>query len=189
MSRSREIAAEAIAYLKVILPPEPLPGERLVALSPDDTPVIRELGNGLGVGYLIDEGSTYGYVQHRDLASSQLSESDLHKIGIENLSRVADERLRVQPYDTIFALLMGGTFEASMILLDDLWDHSLTEYVGDDVMVVIPARDVLAFGDASSPDVIRGLQAVIDRLVVAGTAELATVPYRRRGGQWFAYDA
>jgi hypothetical protein len=89
--------SHAIAYLKVILPPEPLPGEKVVALSVDDTPVIQELGNGLGVGYLIDEGSTYGYVQHRDLTSSQLNEGDLHKIGIKNLYRVADERLRVQP--------------------------------------------------------------------------------------------
>ena len=189
MSRSREVASQAIAYLKVILPPEPLPGERFVTLSPADTPVIRELSNGLGVAYLIDEGSSYGYIQQRDLASSQLSEADLYAIGIKNLHRVADERLRVQPYGTIFALLMGGTFEASMILLEDLWDHSLAEYVGDDVMVAIPARDVLAFGDASSPAVIKDLRAVIDRLVAAGTAELATVPYRRRGGEWFAYDA
>ena len=39
---------------------------------------MRDLGNGLLVAYLVDEGSTYGYVQYRDLQSSGVTEAELH---------------------------------------------------------------------------------------------------------------
>jgi uncharacterized protein YtpQ (UPF0354 family) len=189
MSRSRQTVEQAIAYLKRALPPEPLPGETVVELAFDDTPVLRDLDNGLLVAYLVDEGSSYGYVQNRDLVSAGVSEADLHAAAVKNLRQVADERLRVQPYGEIFALLMGGTFEASMLLLDDLWEESLAGYVAGDVLVAIPARDILAFGSASSPAAVKALNAVIERLLANGNAELATGLYRRSSGRWVAHDA
>jgi uncharacterized protein YtpQ (UPF0354 family) len=189
MSRSRKAVEQAIAYVKRALPPEPLPGEAVVKLSFEDSPVMRDLGNGLLVAYLVDEGSTYGYVQHRDLVSASVAEADLHATAITNLRRVAANRLRIQPYGEIFALLMGGTFEASMLLLDDLWEHSLAEYITGEVLVAIPARDILAFGNASSPGAVKALNDVIERLLAKGKAELATGLYRRSGGAWVAHDA
>ena len=189
MSRSRETVLTAVAYLKRVLPPEPMPGENVVELSHADTPVMKDLQNGFLVAYLVDEGSSYGYVQHRDLGSSGVSEEELHATGIDNLYSVANERLRVQPTGDIFALLMGGTFEASMILLDRLWSDSLREYVPGAVLVAVPARDVLAFGAASSPAAVKGLQAVVDRLVQTGHAELSKTLYRREGSIWLAHDA
>lgn len=189
MSRSSETVRQAVAYLKRALPPEPLPGETVVELSLGDTPVMRELGNGLLVAYLVDEGARYGYVQHRDLETSGFSEAELHSLGIQNLSAVAEQRLEVQPYSAIFAVLMGGTFEASMLLLDHLWEHAFTRYVSGDFLVAIPARDVLAFGDASSATTVSALKAVVARLLANGSAELATGLYRREGRDWLAHNA
>jgi uncharacterized protein DUF1444 len=189
MSRSKKAVLSAIAYIERALPPESMPGENVVEPSYADTPVMKDLQNGFLVAYLADEGSAYGYIQYRDLESSGVSEKELHAAGLENLSAVADERLRVQPYGDIFALLMGGTFEASMLLLDRLWNDSFREYVQGTVLVAVPARDVLAFGSASSPAAVRGLHAVVDRLVQAGGAELSTTLYRREGSAWLAHDA
>lgn len=189
MSRSKNTVLQAVAYLKRALPAEPLPGEKVVELSYADTPVMRDLQNGLLVAYLVDEGSSYGYVQHKDLDTAGVTEDELHAAGIENLYGVATHRLKVQPYGPIFALLMGGTFEASMILLDNLWEQSLREHVGGSFLVAIPARDVLAFGDASLPAAVAGLQAVVSRLIDGGGAELATVLYRHEGAAWLAHDA
>lgn len=189
MSRSRETVREAIAHLKRALPAEPLPGETVVELSLDDSPVMLDLGNGLLVAYLVDEGATYGYVQHRDLETAGLSEAELHAMGLKNLSALAERRLEVHPHGAIFAVLMGGTFEASMLLLDDLWEHSLSHYVSGDFLAAIPARDVLAFGDASSAPAVSELNAVVERLLNNGSAELATGLYRRAGGRWLAHDA
>jgi uncharacterized protein YtpQ (UPF0354 family) len=158
-------------------------------LSFDDSPVMRDLDNGLLVAYLIDEGSAYGYAQYRDLTTSGVTENVLHAAAIENLYALAEQKLKVQPHGSIFALLMGGTFEASMVLLDDLWEHSLSDYVSGDFLVAIPARDVLAFGEASSPAAVNELQAVISRLMDSGGAELSTALYRRKGAAWLAHDA
>jgi uncharacterized protein YtpQ (UPF0354 family) len=189
MSRSKQAVLSSVAYLKRALPEEPLPGEHLVELSYADTPVMKDLENGLLVAYLVDQGDSYGYVQYKDLETAGVGEPELHTAGIENLRLLAEQRLRVQQYGSIFTLLMGGTFEASMLLLDDLWERSFAEYVDGPFLVAIPARDVLAFGDASSPGAVIELNAVVERLIGAGNAELATMLFRRQGGAWYAHDA
>ena len=189
MSRSKQAVLSSVAYLKRALPEEPLPGEKFVELSYADTPVMKDLDNGLLVAYLVDEGDSYGYVQYRDLESSGVTESEVHAAGIANLFVLAEQQLQVKQYGSLFTLLVGGTFEASMILLDDLWERSLAPYVEAPFVVAIPARDVLAFGDAASPAAIRELNAVVARLIDAGSAELATMLYRRQGAAWCAHDA
>ena len=188
MSRSKQAVLSSVAYLKRALPEEPLPGENVVELSYADTPVLKDLDNGLLVAYLVDEGDSLGYVQYKDLESGGVTESELHAAGIANLYLLAEQRLRVQPCGSIFTLLMGGTFEASMMLLDELWERSLAAYVKETFLVAIPARDVLAFGDVSSPAAVMELNAIVARLIEAGNAELATMLYRRQGAAWYAHD-
>jgi hypothetical protein len=59
---------------------------------------------------------------------------------------------------------MEGNFEASVLLLDTVWDISLAKHVNGNFVAAIPARDVLAFGDSTSPEAIAELRDVIKRL-------------------------
>jgi len=47
----------------------------------------------------------------------------------------------------VFAFFMRGDFEASVILLDDLWDGESRQFVTGEYAAAIPARDMLAFCD------------------------------------------
>jgi hypothetical protein len=60
---------------------------------------------------------------------------------------------------------MEGNFEASVLLLDTVWDVSLAQYVREDFVAAVPARDVLAFGDSSSAEAIEELRAITDRVI------------------------
>jgi Protein of unknown function (DUF1444) len=179
--------ARAIAYLKAKLPDED-PGVA-VSLSPEDSPVLRDLGNGLLVSYVVDEGKNFGYVQKRHLFAAGIGASELHKSAIDNLYTLAEKHLRIQPYGPVFAVFMEGNFEASVLLLDTVWEVSLAKHVREEFVAAVPARDVLAFGDSSSPEAITELRTMIGRLKTSkGDHLLSTSLYRRKNGAWVPYD-
>ena len=90
----------------------------------------------------------------------------------------------MQPYQGVFAFLMHGDFEASVILLDDLWDGEFRQFVKGEYAAAIPARDMLAFCDSTSADGIAELQRIIQRVQPTGGHLLTKMIYVRRGGRW-----
>jgi uncharacterized protein YtpQ (UPF0354 family) len=184
-----DFTSRAIAYLQVKRPA--LSPGPVVTLSGPDAPVMRDLGGGLLVAYVVDEGDHFAYTQGRHLAAEGRDEDELHAIGLVNLTRLAADSLRVAPYPPgeMFAVLMGGHFEASMILLDDLWDRAFRQFVQGDYVVALPARDLLAFADASSEAGVQDLRALIARAQASGADHpLTDRLYRRAGGRWEPFE-
>jgi hypothetical protein len=179
---------QAVAYLKPVVPEtDPAP---VMELGEDDSPVLRVLGNGLLVSYVVDTGERFSYVQTRDLRSAGVTKDELHRVAIGNLYGLAEKHLRVQPYGDVFALFMEGNFEASVLLLDTVWDVSLAKHVSSEFLAAAPTRDVLAFGDASVPAVPAQLRSVRDRVLASGPDHpLSERLFRRRSGVWEPWDA
>lgn len=110
----------AIAYLRPDLSNEP--GEADVVLRGNDEPVLRPLGNGLLVAYLVDQGDHFTWVQRRHLVAEGVMPAQLHDQALSNLGAKATEMLRVTDQGEFFACFLDGNFEASLLLLDELWD-------------------------------------------------------------------
>jgi len=179
-----KITDQAIAYLKGS-PPED--GRPVVTLSPKDSPVVRPYLGDLHVCYLVDKGQSYGYIQNRHLEDDRISADDLHAIGLRNLKRLITQRnARVQPHGNVFALLAGGDFEASVMLLDDFWEGEFRKFVSGKFAVAIPARDVLAFCDADSAGGIAELYEVINRIWPTGNHLVSGKIYIRQTAGWRA---
>lgn len=155
-----ELCSRAIAYLKPRLDDD---GPIDLELDADDSPIFLDLDNGLLVAYLVDQGDHFSYVQGRHLRGAKIAEDELHAIGLANLARQANGIARVVPYGDIFAVLAGGNFEASFLLLDDFWDDEFRACVAGTFAAVVPARDILAFGDLDSPAAVAQLEAVVAR--------------------------
>ena len=173
----------AIAYLKALVADDdPAP---VLTLEHGDSPVLRELGNGLLVSYVVDKGNCFELINNRQLEEDRLSSDELHRIGLENLADVANEQgVEVHPYDSIFAVIAGGNFEASLLLLDHVWESVFRQFVTGTYAVAIPARDILAFGDAADPAVRAQLRAVIGRAGPTGDHLLSDQLFARSGSGW-----
>jgi uncharacterized protein YtpQ (UPF0354 family) len=77
----------------------------------------------------------------------------------------------------------GGDFEASLILLDQLWDEHFRQFVSGDYAIAIPARDVLAFCDDDSEEGIGELEQLFARIAPMDDHLISDKLYVRREGK------
>jgi uncharacterized protein YtpQ (UPF0354 family) len=185
--RSSKFTDKALAYVKAELPIDDCTPS--ISLSFEQSPVLRPFADGLCISYVVDDGTSYQFVQNRHLAEDRIDEAKLHDIGIRNLTELAANRnLRVQPYESIFAVLMNGDFEASMLLLDQVWDGGFRQFVAGEYAIAVPARDILAFCDSTSVDGLRQLQELIDRATTHCDHPISDKIYIRRNGNLTRLD-
>ena len=173
----------SMPYLRLSLPEE----ELQVIVTAGSAPVLRDLGNGLLVAYVLDAGDHLQYLQLRHLEDSGMNESELHEHAVYNLAAVANEKLRVESHDRVFAAFLDGNFEATLILIDDLWDKRLARTISDGFVAAVPARDIMAFCDATSSEGIAQLRQVVARANVGGDHLLTSILYRRQGQKWIQH--
>jgi len=178
----KEFLLGATACIKTA---EAVAGGNALSLPEADQPVVTALGNGLCVVYLVDSGDQLVYVQNRDLPGTNLTPGGLHELGLHNLGERGAGKTRMQQHGPLYAFLMDGMFEASLILLDHLWDENLAHIAPNGFVVALPSRDVLAACDAASVEGISALRDLVSRVFDNGGSSLLTRNlYRRRHGNW-----
>jgi len=160
-----------------------------VELSARDAPVLTLLGADLVIAYLVEADTHFELVQTRHLAQLEGRRDKLAKFGLRNLMRRASERMEVRTYNNMYAVFVDGHFEASLTLLDSLWDDTLAEMVPNGPVVAMPARDVLGFCDAASTTGIRELRELVDRVWASGPPEhpISRDLFIRREGRWHRF--
>jgi len=178
---TRTFCLRAIACLKVPVAQGQGTG---VTLGEGDSPVLRNLDNGLMVAYLVDEGDHFSYVQNRHLTQAGISEAKLHEQALLNLSSVIGPQAEVRKFGSIYIVVAGGTFEASLILCDEFWSSWYSDLAGKGFIATFPARDVLAFGDSGDDDTVGELKELCAKTAGSLDHPLTTTLYRRIGAAW-----
>jgi hypothetical protein len=93
--------------------------------------------------------------------------------------------LSIRQNGTFHAVLMGGNFEASLVLVEAQWNNDQVRRVAPNGCVVaMPARDLLAFGDAHSAQGIVDLKAFSQRATANADHLLTPDLFVRKSGQW-----
>ena len=125
----------------------PNTGQADVTLTLDDSPVEMPLIADLIVLYGFDLGSCFVLVARRDLARLGVTPDELHRHAIANL-RALDLRVEAHQGDRTMMLTAGGDYEATLLLLPEIWE-SVAPMAPGRLVVSVPARDVVYFtGDA-----------------------------------------
>ena len=183
-ARARDFCLRAVAYLQKAVPAEAdLVADEAARSLRDDAPVLRALGSGLLCAYIVEEDTEFHYVLVGELAASGLTRDELHAAATRNLEAVARRSVEVHPYGRIHAVLMGNDFEASLLLCDGFWDAHAALAPGG-LVAAIPARNVLAFGDAAVPDSLQELDDLCTRVDPAIDHPLTDTLLRRVDGRW-----
>jgi uncharacterized protein YtpQ (UPF0354 family) len=160
-----------------------------IQLPDADLPVFRCTKGVFGVAYLVDEGQGYTHVTKRDLQEAAMSLEDLHQIGMRNLFALAKRTqppLRLVPRADCFAVVQDGQFEASLVLLDVLWDQVFKDRTPNGIVMAIPARDSLLFCDRDSKTGMDELKMLVQRAKNGNTHFLSDALFTRKDGTWAA---
>lgn len=157
-----------------------------------DQPVCQALKGAFGTMYLVDQGETCAYATLGQMKAAGLTPQKLRQVALENLAaylgkhRQSFKLLSLQ--DNAYGLRLDGQFEASLVLLDSLWDESLKKYLPNAPVVTIPSRDVCAFCDAASTDGIAALRAISARVSEKGEHLINSGLFIRKAGMWLPFE-
>ena len=179
---------QAIAYIKpstFAAPLEPAAGQR--APSPA-APAVYDLGNGLCIAFVVDEKESFAYVQQRHLQEEQIDLNTLHHIGLNNLRQRSKGKLSVQQHGAIHRITYDGNFDASLLLLDTIWNKKLQRMTPNGCVVALPSREVLAFCDRHSEEGIDTLEEMVNRVFDGGEHLLSPSLFYRDKGHWHLLD-
>jgi hypothetical protein len=157
----------------------------LYAYGAVDAPIVRVFSTTLVINYMIDEPGAYVLVRERDVDKNV--RDGLHQRCIGNLrAYAARKKLHFDARGTTHIAKLDGQHDASLLLLDELWDPP-TRIVDPDgeLVAVVPTRGVLAFTGSAARGGIRELRAL------AKTNERGLSPelFVRRNGAWESFES
>jgi uncharacterized protein YtpQ (UPF0354 family) len=126
----------------------------------------------------VDEPAGLVFVQRRHLQDAGVSLEQLHTQAISNLNTLCATRVRVEKHGPIYGVFLDGNFEASLFVLESLWQRDLAHLVGKGFVVGMPARDILSFCDMDSPEGIDTLRQMGARVKQGGDHLLTSRLFR-----------
>ena len=171
-------------WVKVMLADNELSvDEKVMELDEQDSPIILNWLGDLIITYVFDLGDSFRLLQARDLPDD-VSRHKLHEIAVSNLGR----DIKYELTDTNvggFMLIAGGNHEAGAICLPGLWKW-IAEHLGDDLIVAIPAKDVVLILRQKDTDKLEAFKELIVKIFLDGERLLSRVvfTYNRADEQW-----
>jgi uncharacterized protein YtpQ (UPF0354 family) len=107
--------------------------------------------------------------------------AELRGLAVTNLRRIL-KGVQSRGDGTVIMLTAGGSYEASLLLLDELWSKQ-ARVVDGDVVASVPNRDVLLFTGSRSA---AGIAKICEMMARAGERQYAIsrTLLVRRAGRW-----
>lgn len=155
-------------------------------LSAEDSPVERDLVADLVIFYAFDVGSHYELVANRDLVRLGVSPYELHEHALANL-RAVNLEVRAHQGERTMMLTTGGNYEATLILLPEIWE-SIAEMVRGQIVVSVPGRDLLLVAGDADPENLAELRRVTSNAIERAEKPLSRAFLRWNGAQWEHYS-
>lgn len=147
----------------------------LKAFSEENALVARSFNEAYTIGYVVEEAGALAYVRWRDVDGDI---DKLHDIALANLRVRANAKLRLAPRDGFVDVVLDGKIDASLLLLDELWDGTgiVARAVTSPIIAAAPSSESLVVASASAKDGMRHLQALRVPMLLT-----------RRAGEWGVY--
>ena len=148
-----------------------------------DGPIVRTFSSTLLITYRIEEPGALVFVRERDVERTMRDE--LHVRALDNLRvHVMRRKLRFEPRGAAHVAKLDGQHDASLLLLDELWDPPtrIADPTGE-LVAVVPSQNVLLFTGSELPGGISELQTVAQTTQRSLSAEL----FVRRNRAWESF--
>jgi uncharacterized protein YtpQ (UPF0354 family) len=75
------------------------------------------------VAYAFDRGQSIAYASESDLVRPAIDRQTLRNTAVDNLRRLLPKDISTRGDGKSFTFIAGGNYEASLLLLDEVWDQ------------------------------------------------------------------
>lgn len=147
--------------------------------------VFDELNDVLVIVYAEDTPRNIRYFSPKDLAEAGIDRRQLRKLAVTNLRRILPG-IETQQGELFAMLTAGGNYEASLLLLDDLWSGDKLKVEGEFV-VAVPSRDLLLVTGSRNAEGIARLRQIAEEIVAEGTYTLTSELFVYRQGAFVRF--
>lgn len=179
----RETLDVVVPRIYVALPKS---GPADVTLAPNDSPVERKLVADLMIFYAFDLETHFQIVANRDLLRLGVSKDELHDRALDNL-RALKLEVRAHEGANVIMLTAGGNYEATLILLPEIWE-SIAPMVSGQIVASVPARDVVFVTGDSTNENLGELRRCTSKAIEHADKPLSRCFLRWNGTRWEKYE-
>jgi uncharacterized protein YtpQ (UPF0354 family) len=153
----------------------------LKSKQPDLDFVFEDLNNELVVVYVRDAGRRVRFLMsNEDLG---VERGALRQLAADNLRRLKPEVKMHGHTDMVAMFDVGGTYEASLLLLDNIWTDGQIKVKGD-IVVAVPTRDSLLVTGSKNRKGLAALREIATKFAAEGRNPISDKLFVYRNGQF-----
>ena len=116
-----------------------------------------------------------------------LSREELRSLAVANLKRVLP-KIEMGRVGDVALMSAGGNYEASLLLIDDIWSSGQIQVNGD-IVVAIPTRDTLLVTGSRSRSGLKLVRELSAKFKAQGPYELTDTLFRYRDGRFTKFGS
>ena len=152
----------------------------------DASPIYKDWLGNLKIFYAIDQGDSVSLIMQEELPEGY-SVQDIHKISSQNLENNIEYHFNKLNFEGGYGLLADGDYEASSIILDNIWNW-ISDELEDDIIVGIPTKDLVMMTPLSDTNGIINLASAISDVFEDGDHLLSkSLFYYSKTDGWSLY--
>ena len=157
-------------------------------LKDSDLPISEPYLAELQVAYVIDNEGYYTYVNYGDLKQWNINKDTLSKTAIENLNILANGRAQFHGDSTYGMIVLNGNLEASLMLSDGFWEAISQTINQKNLVIGLPAKDVLLITHLESSEGILMLKEAINKIYEQGEDLITKWLFKREASAWSKFE-
>jgi len=141
--------------------------------------VTRRFIADLWIVYVIDQPESMQMLSHGRMKELGLQEQEVHDLALANMSASLEPMasLAVPGAEGVFAVHVGDAYDASRLLLPDLW-QPLREKTAGDLLACAPTRDVVLYTSSRPADHLQDMLRIARRIHEEGPYSLSTAVFK-----------
>ncbi|MCB1230740.1 MAG: DUF1444 family protein [Verrucomicrobiae bacterium] len=141
----------------------------------------------LAIFYAEDSERNIRYLTEETFSELEIERDRLRDLAVQNLKRLIGGKVEVQGGGGVFMITAGGDYEASLLLIDSLWNSEAVPVDGDFV-VAIPARDLLLVTGTGHAEAIERLREMASEGAEKFSYSLTPVLFVRRDAAFEVFE-
>lgn len=148
--------------------------------------VHEDFNEDLVIVYAEDRPTNIHYFEASALKDAGVDRKHLRELAKTNLQRVLPD-LEREEIGGVSKLTAGGDYDASLLLFDEIWSGDLLKVNGE-IVVAVPARNVLLFVPANDQARLDELEALVRRVFAQHSYTLTDQLFVFRKGKFERYS-